>query len=100
MRYRIIGKKGLKTTNLNRKRAIRHHCRMCSDFRWSDVLQCHRVDCPLHPFRAGNLQEKGLCPAQRRHAIKAFCTGCAGDDEQERLACDAPECALFPYRNG
>jgi hypothetical protein len=101
MRTRVISKHGLKRTNLNRRRAIRHHCRMCCDSKWSKVLQCRNEQCPLHRFRTGNLPGKGLRPEQRNRAIAAFCSGCMErDDQRQPPECDAPECPLFPYRQG
>lgn len=100
MRYRIIGKRGIKTTNLNRRRAIRRHCHMCSDFQWNEVLACRFYDCPLHPFRAGNCKASDRSPEQRRHAIVKFCSGCVGENKCTSMDCGTPHCALFPYRKG
>jgi hypothetical protein len=84
--------------NLNRRRAIRHHCHMCSDFVWSGVIHCQFKDCGLYDFRLGGLQEKGLTPRDRENAIWQYCAECARANDTDPPNCDAVECALFPYR--
>jgi hypothetical protein len=100
MIHEVLSRRGRKTRNLNRRRAIRHHCLMCSNFDWIDVLHCRAKGCILHPYRLGGLQERGLTPIGRAWAIVRFCTDCCYGRPGRRVECNARECALFPYRNG
>lgn len=99
MKREIIGKRGVKVRDLNRRRAIRHHCHMCCDFIWQAVVDCDRGICPLHPYRVGKRHVRGVPPAERAAAIGHFCMICASD-ATARSRCEATDCALHPYREG
>ena len=99
MRHRILSKRGTKLTNLNRRKAIRHHCLACSDYNWSGVKYCGIDDCSLHKFRFGTVNGNGLTPDDRDQAIKKYCSVCLMASHDEEDECDANLCALFPYRS-
>jgi hypothetical protein len=98
MRRCVIGRRGTVTRNLNRRRAIRHHCRACSNFRWDGVVNCPRQECPLFPFRTGAAGEEGGGAEERKQAISRFCGRCRAAGLQAEDDCDAVECALHTYR--
>jgi hypothetical protein len=100
MKREVLGEKGTKTRNLNRRRAIRHYCLMCSGFDWAKVTKCHAKECLLYDFRLGRLNGSGHHSEERAKAIVTYCTWCSDEDARKREACDAPHCSLFPYRNG
>ena len=98
MRRKVIGRRGMKSRNLNRRRAIRHHCLACSNFRWEEVVNCRAESCSLFPFRQGVAEDKGLSPEQRSEAIRRFCRKCLGPCDPAQIDCHTSECALFDYR--
>lgn len=100
VRREVIHKRGTRIRKLNRRRAIRQFCLICSDFDWRKVANCPLTRCILYEYRLGGLEEKGLSARDRVKAIVRYCTDCAYDDPHKRVTCDAVQCALFPYRNG
>jgi hypothetical protein len=98
MRRKVIGRRGMQSRNLNRRRAIRHHCLACSNFRWEEVVNCRRCDCQLFHFRLGKTGGKGLSPELRKEAICQFCRTCLGNGAAAESDCHASECSLFDYR--
>jgi hypothetical protein len=98
MRRLIIGKRGEKVRNLNRRRAIRHHCLACSGFDWDEVVNCRRCDCRLFQFRLGNAGGDGPGAEMRKEAIRRFCRTCLGAGAEMECDCSTPACSLFEYR--
>ena len=97
MRVSILHKNGLKTIDLNRRRAIRERCLNCSGWQPGEVDGCKITDCPLYRFRsaAGKQDAKA-----RNKAIQAYCRKCCNGQKTEVLKCPAVECPLFAYRRG
>jgi hypothetical protein len=96
----VIGKYRTKARSLNRRRAIRHHCLVCSDFNWEAVMACPRKGCSLFRFRTGTAGGNGECAEMRKEAIHRFCRACLGCGEGGPVDCGAAECALFDYSGG
>jgi hypothetical protein len=99
MRRIVIGKHRKKARSLNRRRAIRHHCLVCSDFNWEAAVNCRRCICSLFPFRLGAAGGDGDGAEMRKEAIRRFCRACMNGGEESPIDCSATECALFDYRN-
>jgi hypothetical protein len=53
MKATILDRNGLKTVNLNRRRAIREKCLNCSCWSLRGVQDCTFEGCPLQPLRSG-----------------------------------------------
>jgi len=99
MKQEVITRRGVKTIDLNPRRAIRRHCHMCSDYDWEKVEACSEVECELHAFRIGNAFGDDLNSEFRRKAIRRYCRNrCSGGDEKQYQNCDMPLCPLFFYR--
>ena len=97
MRVEIQSKNGLKTVNLNRRRAIREKCLNCSAWSTREVTDCKFTDCSLHPFREGKGKQNSK---DRERAIKAFCLWCQAGQRREIAKCVSVHCALFGFRSG
>jgi hypothetical protein len=53
-----------------RLRAIKAYCRECAGGSYLEVLFCHLLDCPLHPYRTGYSEkenETSLAAALKKH---------------------------------
>jgi hypothetical protein len=97
MRFEIQGKTGLKTVELNRRKAIRERCLNCSCWIPREVQHCVFQDCPLYEYRNG----KGRQNAKARDkSIKAYCLWCMAGQRAEIAKCVSVHCALFGFRRG
>lgn len=102
MKATIQVKYGLKTLDLNRRRAIREKCLNCSAWVNKEVTECiftpeYSKPCSLWPFRQG----RGKQDAKKRNrAIRDYCLWCMGGTQSEIPKCVSPNCALFNFRLG
>jgi hypothetical protein len=94
MEAKIRSKNGLKKIRLNRRKAIHERCLNCSDWHAKEVIECHFVNCPLHPFRTGRGKQNAK---NRSKAIKAFCLWCMNGQVREVTKCTVSDCALFSF---
>ena len=93
----IQGKTGLKTVDLNRRKAIHERCLNCSCWIPKEVEHCSFQDCPLHEYRSG----KGKQNAKARYkAIKAYCLWCMAGQWSEVKKCVSVHCPLHHFRSG
>jgi hypothetical protein len=97
MKTTIQAKDGLKTLNLNRRRAIREKCLNCSCWNFKEVATCKFRDCALHPYREGTGKQN---PNDRDRAIKGYCFWCMAGQRAEIAKCVSVHCALFRFRRG
>ena len=96
MKTEILGKNGIKTVNLNRRRAIRERCLNCSAWVLKEVEQCSfATACPLWPFRMGRGRQDAKA---RNKALRAYCVWCMAGDVFEVKRCVSSHCALFLFR--
>lgn len=95
MEVQVQTKGGLRTVNLNRRKAIRHACLNCSGWSRKEVTGCRMADCPLYPFRSGRGQQEAKA---RSKAIRSYCRWCQNDQLMEVASCQIRTCALFPFR--
>lgn len=95
MKTTIQDKNGLKTVNLNRRRAIREKCLNCSCWSTAGVERCTFPTCPLYPFRKGTGKQN---PEERIEAIKAYCFWCMNSQIYEIAKCPSLHCPLFSFR--
>lgn len=95
MKVCIQGKHGLKTVNLNRRRAIREKCLNCSSWVVPEVRNCGHATCSLWPFRLGSGQQD---PKARSRSIREYCLWCMADQAKGVWQCTATDCPLWPYR--
>jgi len=95
MKVQILGRKGPKVVNINRRRAIRERCMICSNWSPKEVFECGHVDCPLYPYRTGQGRQDAV---ERGRAIRAYCLWCMCDQSHEVRLCPSKDCPLFPYR--
>ncbi len=91
----IQGKHGLKTVNLNRRKAIREKCLNCSAWVMPEVRTCDHTDCSLWPYRMGTGRQD---PKARKKVIKAYCRWCVADQPKEIWLCPTTDCPLWQYR--
>ncbi len=95
MKFKILGKKGPETVDLNRRKAIRERCMNCSDWSSKEVRNCEFIDCDLYPYRIG----KGSQDAKARAmAIRKYCLWCVNDQPREVTLCPSQDCSLWPFR--
>jgi len=92
----IFGKHGLKTVELNRRKAIRERCLNCSAYRYKEIENCAFHKCPLYAYRSGRGRQN---PKNRSKAIRKYCLWCMAGQRSEIAKCACPDCSLFPYRN-
>jgi hypothetical protein len=97
MKVTIQSKTGLKTVNLNRRRAVREKCLNCSCWSAKEVTDCKFKDCPLYPFREGRGRQAAK---DRSKAIRAYCVWCMAGEKAEVGKCVSRHCALFTFRRG
>jgi hypothetical protein len=95
MQYVIQGKTGLKSVNINRRKAIRERCLNCSGWSARDVKECEFSDCQLYPFHTGQGKQD---PKARNNAIRKNCLWCVCGQRAEVAKCPSFDCSLFPYR--
>lgn len=95
MKAEILGRKGLKTVSLNRRRAIREKCLDCSCWVSPDVRRCGFRECALHPYREGKGKQN---PKERDRALRAYCLWCMAGQRAEVPRCVSIHCALYHYR--
>jgi len=95
METTIIGKDGLKTTDLNRRKATHEKCLDCSCWSYTEVTGCHRTKCPLYPFRNGRGKQDA---GERSKAIRSYCIWCMAGQSIEVGKCTAVTCPLFVFR--
>ena len=92
MRATIMSKNGVKTMELNRRKAIHERCLNCVAWESHGVDKCEISDCSLHPFRSGLGKQS---PKERSQAIKQYCRECT--NARVRY-CVAETCPLFSYK--
>ena len=95
MKATIQSKAGLKTLNLNRRKAIRERCLNCSAWSTKEVSECKFTECPLYPFREGRGRQN---PEERAKAIRSYCFWCQAGQRREIARCLSKYCALFRFR--
>jgi hypothetical protein len=95
MRTVIQGKTGLKTVDLNRRKAIREKCLNCSCWDFKEVANCKFIDCALHRYRKGNGKQDSK---DRDRAIKGYCFWCVAGQRSEIAKCVSVHCPLFGFR--
>lgn len=95
MKATIMGKDGLRTVDLNRRKATREKCLNCSCWSPKEAIACKFKECPLRPFRSGEGRQK---PKERQRAIRLYCLWCMVGRSSEVRKCPSLTCPLFPYR--
>jgi hypothetical protein len=95
MKVAIMGKKGLKILDFNRRKAIHERCLNCSTWNPYEVTECTFLDCPLYSFRTGKGRQN---PKKRQQAIKSYCLWCMAGQSSEISKCVSVNCPLFTYR--
>lgn len=84
--------------NLSRRRAVKELCLNCSAWSPSQRTNCPVTDCPLRPYRNGEIPE-GLTAADRARALRTYCLeGCCCGDRTEVRDCAITTCAIRPWR--
>ncbi len=97
MKVLIQLKGGLRSVDINRRKAIRERCLNCSAWSPKEVKNCHFTDCVLYPFRTG----KGKQPARGRNkAIREYCLWCCNNQPKEVRLYPSVGCSLHSYRTG
>ncbi|RJR36929.1 MAG: hypothetical protein C4576_23305 [Desulfobacteraceae bacterium] len=91
----ILGKSGLHTIDLNRRRAIRERCLNCACWSIPEVDRCPFRDCTLFAFRSGKGKQD---PKERGKAIKAYCLWCQNGQPYEIRMCPSVHCPLHGFR--
>ncbi len=97
MKVTIMWKTGLRTLDLNRRKAIREKCLNCSAWSTREVRNCKFTDCALHLYREGTGKQD---PKDRDRAIRGFCFWCMAGQRAEIAKCVSVHCALFGFRRG
>ena len=95
MKIRIQSKDGTKVVDLNRRKAIRENCLICSARSAKSVRDCKHVGCSLFPFRSGTGQQD---PKAREKAIRQYCLWCCVGQRSEVSHCPVKDCPLFAFR--
>lgn len=95
MKVTILGKNGLKTVDLNRRKAIRERCLNCAGWTYKEVTNCTFTDCHLYFFRTGQGKQNAKA---RSGAIRKYCLWCMNGQHGEVSKCPSKDCSLFPYR--
>lgn len=96
MRAVILDKHGnKKIVDLNRRKAIRERCLICSAWCPKEVANCSFKDCPLHSFRSGKGEQNSKA---REKAIKKYCLFCMAGQKSEVRKCISVNCPLYSYR--
>jgi hypothetical protein len=95
MLAKIQSKTGLKTVDLNRRKAIRERCLNCSCWIPKEVQYCVFQDCPLYEYRSGKGRQNSKV---RDKAIRVYCLWCMNGQREEIAKCVSGHCALFPFR--
>jgi hypothetical protein len=95
VKYVIQGKNGLKSVNLNRRKAIRERCLNCSGWSTKEVTKCEFSDCQLYPFGTGSGRQD---PKARNNSIHKYCLWCMNGQRAEVSNCPSFDCSLYPYR--
>ena len=95
MRISILGKKGQKIVDLNRRKAIRERCLNCAGWFYKEVTNCIFTDCSLYPFRSGQGKQNAKV---RSKAIRKFCLWCMNGQHGKVFKCLSVDCSLFTYR--
>ena len=97
MKMKILSKNGHKIITINRRKAIRENCKICSGWNYKEVDSCDLVNCRLYPYRTG----KGKQNAKARFkAIRQYCLWCCANQSYEVAKCPVSDCPLHPYRKG
>ena len=97
MKTQIMGKDGLKTVNLNRRKASHERCLNCSGWHTKEVADCPFNDCLLYPFRTGDGKQDAEA---RSRAIRDYCMWCSNGQVGEVTKCPSNNCPLYMYRKG
>ncbi len=92
----IQTKEGHEIKHLNRRKAIRERCLMCSAWNATEVRKCELTGCALYPFRIGTGRQD---PKTRDKAIRDYCLWCCCDQKNEVARCHLTDCSLFYFRN-
>lgn len=95
MKIIILSKNGLKSVDLNRRKAVRERCLNCSGWSHKEVTNCIFRNCPIYPFRSGQGRQNAK---SRSKAIRKFCLWCMNGQHGEVARCPSTDCSLFPYR--
>ena len=95
MKVLIQGKNGLKSLDLNRRKAIRERCLNCSAWSHKEVTNCTFKDCALYLFRSGQGKQNAKARAK---AIRSYCLWCMNGQHGEVSKCPSTDCTLFAYR--
>jgi len=90
----IITKNGIKSVNLNRRKAIRENCLNCSGWSYADVAGCPFDKCSLYPFRLGRGKQDALA---RSKAIRSYCIWCMNGQSFEVGKCTSVHCPLHIF---
>ena len=53
VKHTVLTKEGIVFKTLTPMSAIRHKCKECSNFQWSEVRDCEIKDCALWMYRSG-----------------------------------------------
>ena len=95
MMVSFLGKNGPKVVHLNRRKAIRERCLICSGRSHTDVKNCEFTDCFLHPFRSGQGKQNATT---RTKSILRYCRWCMNGKYSEVTKCPSTDCPLIIYR--
>lgn len=92
MKATILSKNGLKTIELNRRKAIHERCLNCVGWESHRVSNCEIDTCSLYPFRSGDGKQT---PKARSQAIKEYCRECTDGKIRD---CASEDCPLYLFR--
>ena len=96
MKVRISHKDGYEVVDLNRRKAIRKKCLICSYWNSAEVERCPQTECYLYPFRMGTGKQNA---ATRDRTIRTYCLQyCMNGQRREVKLCPSRDCPLFAYR--
>lgn len=95
MQVSVLGKNGHKVVDLNRRKAIRERCLICSAWSYKEVANCEFADCHLYPFRSGQGKQNAKARAK---AIREYCLWCMDGQPGEVSKCPSTDCPLFSFR--
>ena len=95
MKVKIIHKNGHKTTNLNRKRAIREKCLNCSCWNAVEVELCKQTDCRLYKYRMNGSNQNAK---ERNRDLRKYCLACCNGNYIEVKKCHVLDCPLYAFR--
>jgi hypothetical protein len=94
MKMIIMARSGDKVATINRRKAVREKCLICSDWSAQEVAECPHTDCPLYRFRLGRGTQN---TRERNRAIHRYCLWCMAGNKAEIAKCVSLTCPLYPY---